>query len=313
MFRNDLVGFLHSAFMPVILLSLLVFLHPLMASGQVEKGICDGATVVPLNTTLRNQGDLATASHFFKLEIPLPGLLNLDVAVPGFAEVEAKIGLLGRGCGDLHVFTDDSTLIEQTPTRLVLLAETPTTYVLRVAAQDPRRPLGRYKLTTRFVPAEILDRPMGSQLVDKGGESDDEIELEPNGLTLGTELFSPESEQCRSGEVDDHGDTFTCATPLRLGTKVVGEIRNRWGDDGDLFFFTLSEPRTVHLTTTGPTDTFGGLYDRSGHRLAVDDDGGRENHFRIVKTLSSGLYFVRLEGSHSAEGPYTLIFEAPWW
>ena len=75
------------------------------------------------------------------------------------------------------------------------------------------------------------------------------------------------AELCREGEVDDHGDTFTCATPLHLNKEAVGEIANGWGDDEDFFRFRLREPRTVEIQSGGFADTVGELYDRYGNRL----------------------------------------------
>ncbi|MCP3962359.1 MAG: hypothetical protein GY719_31335 [bacterium] len=118
---------------------------------------------------------------------------------------------------------------------------------------------------------------------------------------------------CRSGEVDDHGDTVACATRSNLGHAVVGEIRNDWGDDLDFFTFRLNELRTVEIGTAGWTDTFGSLYDRSGHRLATDDDSGDGDNFRIATTLAPGWYFVRVEGQLRDEGAYSLSVNASSW
>ena len=111
--------------------------------------------------------------------------------------------------------------------------------------------------------------------------------------------------QCHSTEVDDHGDTLTCATPLRLGDRTGGEISNDWGDDEDVFTFVLTELAAVEIETAGETDTAGTLYDRHAQRLAVGDDG-RDGNFRIVRTLVPGRYFVRVEGGHRAQGRYHL-------
>ncbi len=276
---------------------------------------------MPLNTSLRSYGYMQGDSHFFKLDIPAAGLVTLDVAVPGFAEVEAKLGLLSRGCGP-SPSPGEPAVIEQTPTRLALIADAPGTYVFAVAAQDPRSVLGQYKLTAGFVAAKMLGRQAFEWGFAKDGEEDDdELEIDPDlkhGLRPGVQTFwdtpHPASRQlCRRLELDDHGDTFACATPLHPGSKVTATILGSWGDDQDLFVFTLTEARTVQLATSGPTDTFGVLHDADRHRLATDDDGGEGDNFRIVKTLSPGLYFVRVEGAHAAEGAYTLLAEARSW
>ena len=208
-------------------------------------------------------------------------------------------------------------------------------YSFCVAAQDPLLQLAEYKLSNAY--AGTFDEKNGDSDEDepdpdsfafgcglKNGDPDedepdpdsfafdygdlDEFELDPDSFANDCDpsLRRVIDQMCRSGEVDDHGDTFACATTLDLGHPVFGEVRNDWGDDADIFAFMLSELRTVEIATSGRIDIFGGLYDRSGQRLAADDDGGSGDRFRLVKTLVPGWYFVRVEGRHSSEGDYRL-------
>ncbi len=294
--------------------------------------ICDDATAVPLNDSVRDHGDFG--DRFYKLEVPAAGLVTLDVAAPGTAEVAAKLGFFGRGCGTPS--QGRFAVVEQTPTGLVLMTDAPNTYVFAVAAQDSQSSLGEYKLTVGYAAAETRPEPgdggpVMTNALDEEGEDPDEIETEPN-LTGGAPdangdkdsprqdlssliaRFDPMSrELCRELTIDDHGDTALCATGIRPGREVTGRIINSWTDDHDLFVFTLRSTRTVVLKTEGAIDTFGGLYDQHGHLLAADDDGEGSGSFRIVKTLSAGLYFIRVEGSHGSQGPYTLSVEARAW
>ena len=66
--------------------------------------------------------------------------------------------------------------------------------------------------------------------------------------------------------------------------------------------------QTVSIHSTGTTDTFGGIYDRHGNRLAKNDDGAEGGNFRMVKTLNRGTYYLRVEGSHGAAGFYSVVF-----
>ncbi len=144
------------------------------------------------------------------------------------------------------------------------------------------------------------------------GEDEDEIEIDGFAAAgHGRSLVSQLDRLCRRGEVDDHGDSFTCATFLMPGRAVSGELGNGWGDDVDTFHFVLggspgADLRTVVIETAGGIDTAGGLYDQAGQRLDVNDDGGRGDNFRIVRSLRPGAYYVRVAGRHAAEGPYTL-------
>ncbi len=101
---------------------------------------------------------------------------------------------------------------------------------------------------------------------------------------------------CRQGEVDDHGDTMSCATPLVLGRPTAGEIGIAWGDD-DVFVLILSEVTTVEITVTAGFS--GELLDRFGQRLAADYG----DQVRIVRTLAPGRYFFRVAGD---EGTYEI-------
>ncbi len=288
-------------------------------AGSVEGSddTCSGATPVDLNSSLRGYGDKPGESFFVKLEIPSTGLLSVAVAVPGTATAEPKLGFVGPGCGVPEV-ASEPVVLERSATHLVLVAQHSGPYVFRVASQDPLLPLGELKLRTGFVPDAATRR-----LSPKGGEDEEEIEIEPDPLIYAGQgesrsLHSKLDELCRRGEVDDHGDSFTCATLLSPGQDMVGEIRNGWGDDGDVFLFTLGSSHgtklwTLKIETTGDLDTFGGLYDRSGQRLEKGDGGGGGDNFRIVRTLGPGTYFVRVEGRDGAEGLYALRVEAsPW-
>ncbi len=149
------------------------------------------------------------------------------------------------------------------------------------------------------------DDPDPDSLSFRYGAGPVDAELEP----LDRRLSEVLAKMCRSGEVDDHGDTITCATALNPGRAVSGEIWNDWGDDQDFFAFRLPELQTVEIATIGGTDTFGSLYDRFGHQLAVDDDEGAGGNFRIVKTLAAGWYFARVEGHDRSEGAYNITVD----
>ncbi|MEE8526448.1 MAG: hypothetical protein V3T72_21135 [Thermoanaerobaculia bacterium] len=336
----------------------------LIALGLAVSPLCAAAapisTELPLNATLRAYGGADEGPRRFRLELPGPGIVTVDLATAGPERLSAWIDL----CRDLP--EAGATILEQSATHLALAVRAPRTVCLRAAAEDPRRPLGSYKLTTSFVAAEVADETFafgdsgtvvtrtrylatstawkadpepvdpdpdglsGSgallasllSLPPAAAKADPEpVDPDPDGLRweapttgagLSQVLFYRPACVLQSGEVDDHGDTASCATPLALGHRVAGEIGNRWGDDGDVFAFTLSELTTVEITTRGDTDTFGELSGRSGHRLAVDDDGADDGpgNFRIATTLAPGRYSLRVTGGTGAEGAYELVVTA---
>ncbi len=318
---------------PSILATLLGFLIACQLAAIAPTRAFADATVVPLNASLRSHGDAGGEPELYKLEVPAAGLVTVEVAVPGLSEVEAKLGFLGRG--ENPAVDGESTVVERRATGLALVTEAPGTYLFRVAAQDPRRSLGRYKITTGFVAAEIfggrskeddgvieIDPDLAPPPPDPEDKEDDGvIEIDPDSRAPhpGNRALDEAAlrlawrELCRR-KADDHSETPGCATRLQPGRRVVaGELGGAWGDDDDFFMFRLTELRTVQIATAGDVDTFGGLYDADGQRLAIDDDGGEGSNFRLAKTLSPGLYFVRVEGNHSAAGPYTLYVETSSW
>lgn len=128
----------------------------------------------------------------------------------------------------------------------------------------------------------------------------------PPGVTTGDlridVLFT---DVCHLGEIDDHGDSFVCASAITVGgTSVSGEITSTMStDDLDIFTFELSAAATVSIESAGSTDVEAGLYESDGDLLESDDDSGSSTNFLIVRALSAGRYYVRVEG---ADGAYSV-------
>lgn len=290
---------------------------------------CANATTVPLNTTIRSFHVSGNEPQCFAAYLP-SGALNLDVAVPGQAAAEARITFHGRACEAAGEAKENFAYLERSATSMLLEIRTPGNYFFCVTAQDPTGQLDEIKLRNSFVEGGILTAkgddpevtepppdPMlfnpGSGLCAATKGDDPEVTEPPPDPKVGDLACKVEAIRkvtCGLGETDDHGDTPFCATPILPGRSSSGEIGNPWRDDDDFFALRLTAMQTVRIETTGDTDTFGGLYDRRGCRIAMDDDGGSGANFRIVKTLSPGLYFVRVEGRGGAEGPYQLNVEA---
>ena len=113
---------------------------------------------------------------------------------------------------------------------------------------------------------------------------------------------------------DDHGNTRSTATPIQLGTPVVGTIDP--AGDRDVFRLDLSgvaDPIDVWIYATGDLDSRGLLADEDGGILASNDDGfitGRREAFSIRANLSSGIYYIVVLGYQAETGDYMLHAEA---
>ena len=107
-----------------------------------------------------------------------------------------------------------------------------------------------------------------------------------------------------SFEADDHSDTRSGATSLPLGGSLPGRIASR--DDVDYFEVEVSEAGVLTVYTTGSFDTEGTLEDSLGNRLEHDLWDGSGKNFRIVRTVSAGTYYVKVESRMRSTGDYII-------
>lgn len=122
------------------------------------------------------------------------------------------------------------------------------------------------------------------------------------------------TDACHLGDLDDHGDSFLCATALTLGGgSVSGQITSSGGtDDADVFTFALTATTTVAIASSGSTDVKATLHGADGTVIATDDNSGSSPNFAITESLAAGSYYVRIEGAGSATGSYGVtVAEVP--
>ncbi len=310
----------------------LILLNPAVAFADN----CQDATFIDLNTSFRSHGNGAATPECFETHLPSTGYLVLEANVPSDASAEPVLDFRGPCDPSLR-----QTFLYQDRSAAGMLLEIREagTYSFCVASQDPAQILGRYQIANGFAPLAFFkenpdeDEPEPDPLVFDPScpatqaasgncsgsapadgfykENPDEDEPEPDPLVdpcTGRKCLLEDI--CRANTADDHGGISRCATPTLLGQEIGAEIRNGWGDDADVFSFDIDALTSVRIETTGAGDTLGALFDRRGYRLKVDNDGGIAGNFRIVKTLSAGRYYVRVEGSHGTEGAYSLLVEA---
>lgn len=114
---------------------------------------------------------------------------------------------------------------------------------------------------------------------------------------------------CHLGDLDDHGDSFLCSTPLTVGgSSVGGEITYMSSTlDGDMYSFDLSSTTTVTIESTGSTDVNATLYDADGDILDSDDGSGASSNFQIIaSSLPADRYYIRVEGAGTTTGSYSV-------
>lgn len=290
---------------------------------------CAGSEISELNTSQFHSGGDAC----FVTYAPSAGLLMLEANVPSAADTEAKLEFLGASCEGSRTAKSAFRYKDRLANSAWIEVRQAGDFYFCVEAQDPSLEIGEYQLVNGFLPAVFSktdpdeDEPEPDPFADpRGGykTDPDEDEPEPDPFTgrdgcLKTDPDEDEPEPdpftdmrptlegvCQQMRMDDHGDALGCATPIRLGQGIQAMIRSDLGHDQDFFTFRVEELTTVRVEITGAGDTVGSLYDPHGYRLKVDDDGG---HVRIVKTLSPGRYFIRVEGYLGARDAYRLTVE----
>lgn len=109
---------------------------------------------------------------------------------------------------------------------------------------------------------------------------------------------------CRLGpNVDDHGNSFACATDIATGASLAGALTQ---GDRDVFAFSLTAAGGVEIEGAGAAAVSGQLFDAAGALLATEEDRGSGLGFLIAETLAAGRYFVRVTG---AQGTYALSLD----
>jgi len=104
------------------------------------------------------------------------------------------------------------------------------------------------------------------------------------------EVFASFTDVCHLGDVDDHGNSLLCATPIEMGgSPTSGEIESPSTADYDVFTFEQEDAATVTVASTGG-DVSAGLYDSEGTLL----DTGLV--FQIPAALAASRYYVQVSG-----------------
>ncbi|MEM8962994.1 MAG: hypothetical protein AAGD38_16040 [Acidobacteriota bacterium] len=234
--------------------------------------------------------------HCHQLDLAASGLLHLSLhgATARVVIDDARVVVLDRRADERLVWIEAGT------------------YIVEIVAEDPLHPLDAYRLETRFeeltrseTDGELelepeLDAPLRGDdvAIQVRGEEDGELELEPeldNGDSQGLRVRL--DALCRHAN-DDHADTLACAS--QIDHRIVGALDNGWGDDVDVFRLELDGWQAVEITIGGAITPRITLLDPVGQRLDVDSDG------RLVRTLSPGTYYLRVDSEHEV-GAYDLL------
>ena len=120
--------------------------------------------------------------------------------------------------------------------------------------------------------------------------------------TVSSEPFEPDIAP-PTPPVDTHADTPGTATRVSSTSSTPGQI----GPAHDVDYFQIAVPHTgtLAITTNGPLDTVGTLW-QGDTEIASDDDGGDGHNFLLTVPVNAGTYAIAVQGYGTLTGQYTL-------
>jgi hypothetical protein len=123
------------------------------------------------------------------------------------------------------------------------------------------------------------------------------LQVAPSALTGDYEIDATFTDVCHLGDLDDHGDSFQCATLITMNGSDSGEITSDTTTDYDMFKFVVASSGSITVASTGSGHVTGILYDGTGAPLASDNTDESAANFSILSTLGAGTYYVKVSGA----------------
>lgn len=261
---------------------------------------CHDLATVILNSTIRRPG--IVGAECYQTDVPVGGLLLLDVSVQDPTMAEARVDFFGSRCGERNTIDAQHRYVDTAASSLLLWVDGPGTQVYCVAAQDPRKQLGAYKLHVAFSAVPTV----------KGGDpTEREPDPDPQAGLVGKSML----DLCLIEAEDANSDVRLCATPIGERSAIEGVLANAWRDDEDYWIFSVD--RLPHATVdidimSDSGEIHGEIQDVHGHVLAQTEYDIREGRHRLSITLAgTGSYFLRIYGAgNQVEGRYRVVLEA---
>ena len=256
------------------------------------------ATDLFLDSSQTGQIDSAEDVDYFRLEITEPGELTVYTtgSVDTIGSIEDDAGVFANGDqeGDGNNFS-------------IVYNAKPETYYIGVRGNH--NATGTYTLHASLSPVSgIIGTPESDPI--KAPESDIIVAPEPDTIKapesdisdIIVDIVDPEDHII----VDPENHSRAHASNLPLGTHTRASIDFVGDEDYYRVQVSPSNAGRIRFETTGSTDTIGRLYNSSGSLVGqLDDDSGVSTNFRIVRTLSWGTYYLRVdEYNDDATGDY---------
>ena len=172
----------------------------------------------------------------------------------------------------------------------------------------------------KSVAITVVLQPMEETLIDDKIDEYDELLIvnlidEPENAMMGSltrytfTIIDNDDRPTLEFSGDDHGNEFSVATRIKVGSTSAGIIE--LGGDIDVFRFDLKYPITVLTKSSGNTDVFAEILDNAGQLLASDDNSRDSNNFMMKLPLLPGPHFLRVKHyAPDGTGDYILTLES---
>jgi hypothetical protein len=147
-----------------------------------------------------------------------------------------------------------------------------------IAAENDDEPGGNGNARIAFIPERGSDYYIMVRGYDDGVVGEYGIAVETT--TLEFDQYEP-------------NNTRAQATAISPGQTLSGNALADY-DMADWFSFTITQPGTYAIGTTGGLDSVISLYDRGDNLLESDDDSGSNNNALIEIRLEPGTYYVEV-------------------
>ena len=106
--------------------------------------------------------------------------------------------------------------------------------------------------------------------------------------------------------VSGHINTTVQPTSIFSSQTITATPATQQKKNRNRYLFNITDAGTLYLQTTGDDDVRGTLYGPDGKVVARNDNGGKDRNFRIVKSVTPGLYLLEVEGASRSAVTYDL-------
>ncbi|GEM_PF-286145 len=103
---------------------------------------------------------------------------------------------------------------------------------------------------------------------------------------------------------DDHSNSIENATSHQL--NEISSNKLEYAEDTDVFILNISDEGKLIINSTGDGDTYARLLNNEGDILALDDNSGSRNNFKISRAVKAGVYYCSVNSNRGDVTDYNI-------